>query len=113
MHHNILVDCTEMSRSDEQRVNWSIATLSFRMTLSTKHVVVALLLLVQALNSARSPRYSCTFHPESNKLTGGIASRKGPAYARCTVCKHDEGQKIPESTSRLVYIKQFKVVPPL
>ena len=37
----------------------------------------------------KRPRYSCTFHSESNKFTRAIVSRKGPTYARCTVCNCD------------------------
>ena len=37
----------------------------------------------------KRPRYSCTFHPESNKFTRATVSRKGPTYARCTVCNRD------------------------
>ena len=37
----------------------------------------------------KKPRYSCTFHPDSNKFTWAIVSRKGPTYARCTVCNRD------------------------
>ena len=37
----------------------------------------------------KRPRYSCTFHSESNKFTWAIAARKGPAYARCTVCNRN------------------------
>ena len=37
----------------------------------------------------KRPRYSCTFHSESNKFTWAIVSRKGPTYARCTVCNRD------------------------
>ena len=37
----------------------------------------------------KKPRYSCTFHPESSKFTWPIVSRKGPTYARCTVCNRD------------------------
>ena len=37
----------------------------------------------------KKPRYSCTFHPESSKFTWAIVSRKGPTYARCTVCNRD------------------------
>ena len=40
-------------------------------------------------SSSDEPRYSCVFHPESNKFTWAISSRKGPSYARCTVCNRD------------------------
>ena len=54
----------------------------------------------------KRPRYSCTFHPESNKFTWATVSRK-----RCTVCNRDVsvaygGTKDLETTSRLAYIKQ-------
>ena len=34
-------------------------------------------------------RYSCTFHPESSHFAWAVVSRKGPTYARCTVCNRD------------------------
>ena len=43
----------------------------------------------QLSGESEKPKYSCTFHPESNKFTWAIVSRKGPSYARCTVCNRD------------------------
>ena len=37
----------------------------------------------------KKPRYSCTFHPESNTFDWARVSRKGPTYAFCSICKRD------------------------
>ena len=37
----------------------------------------------------KKPRYSCTFHPESNTYDWARVSQKGPSYAFCSLCKRD------------------------
>ena len=37
----------------------------------------------------KKPRYTCTFHPESNTYDWARVSRKGPSYAFCSLCKRD------------------------